>query len=272
MIPLSCINCCHNPLQLGSVGTVFGYCTRHRAVLNQPQLTTCGQLLRKDLLADSGRRQRAIHSQSFAPDHIATVADPDRSASKAGLVEKPNGQLPPDPVIEEVQNFGNLDSRIASMAALHRVPGARAEVAMLSLSRAYFGNCVARGGPWTAGVHLLYWTLGRLDADPALGATDLRGPIAFSLGHTIAVARWSLIAFRLAFVSDVGQEAESVQDRAGRLARLAGQAVKAAPGTDPDRLLDWLGKKKPGWSTALSAQRYAEIREQLHRTDPDAMA
>ena len=33
-----------------------------------------------------------------------------------------------DPVIEEVQNFGDLDSKIASMAALHRVPGARAEV------------------------------------------------------------------------------------------------------------------------------------------------
>ena len=61
MGPLSCVNCCHNPLQLGPVGTAFGYCTRHRAILNQPQLTTCGRLLRKDLLAESARRQSAIH-------------------------------------------------------------------------------------------------------------------------------------------------------------------------------------------------------------------
>lgn len=267
MIPLSCVNCCHNPLQLGSVGTAFGFCTRHQAVLNQPQLTTCGQLLRKDLLAESAARQRTIHRKSYSEERISMVMDPSLPASKRGLIEKPNGQLPADAVIEEVQNFGHLDSKIASMAALHRVPGVRAEVAMLSLSRGYFGNCIARGGQWTAGVHLLYWTLGRLDSNPVPEATDLRGPIAFSVGHTIAVARWTLIAFRLAFVGDVGSAAAQAKDKAGRLSRLPGQAAKATPGIDPDRLLGWLGQRRPIWSSALSAHRYAKLRQTLHQTD-----
>ena len=269
MIPLSCLDCCHNPLQLGPVGTAFGYCIRHRAVLNQPQLTTCGQLLRKDLLAESATRQRALHEKTYPVTRIVTVANPAQAAERRGLVEKPNGQLPPDPVVEEVLDFGNLDSKIASMAALHRIPSARAEVARLSLSRSYFANCAAQGGPWTAGVHLLYWTIGRLDADPAIGAADLRGPIAFSLGTTIAVARWTVIAFRLAFINDVSRLANAEQDAVGRLERLAGQAVRAAPGVDPDLILAWLSKKRPAWSTALSASRYGKLREQLHQQDAD---
>ena len=270
MVPLSCINCCHNPLQLGPVGTAFGYCTRHRVVLNHPQLTTCGQLLRKDLLAQSAQREQLAHQTSYPVERVVMVANPQQAAEKKGFVEKPNGQLPADAIIEEVQNYGCLDnSKIGSMAALHRISGARAEVAMLSLSRAYFGNCIAQGGPWTAGVHLLFWTLRRLDEDPSLRATDLRGPIAFSLGHTIAVARWTLLAFRLAFVSDVGRAAEESGDRVSKLARLPGQAIRAAPGIEPDRLLAWLGKKKAVWSSALSANRYAKIREELHRADSE---
>jgi hypothetical protein len=233
-------------------------------------LTTCGQLLRKDLLAESAQRERAIHAKSYPEDRVVTVAHPEQVASRKGYVEKPNGQLPAGPIIEELQNYGRLDSKIASMAALHRIPGTRAEVAMLSLSRGYFGNCIAQGGRWTAGVHLLFWTLGRLDQEPSIGATDIRGPIAFSLGHTIAVARWTVVAFRLAFVSDVGRAAGAEQDRAGKLARLPSQAVRAVPGVDPDRLLRWLGKKKSSWSSALSPHRYARLREELHHEETDA--
>jgi hypothetical protein len=269
VIPLSCVNCCHNPLQLGQLGTAFGYCTRHRAVLNHPQLTTCGQLLRKDLLAESATRQQAIHRQSYVDEFVVMVSKPGTHAAAPELVEKANGQLPADPVIEEAQNYGGVDSKIASMAALHRIPGARAEVARLSLSRAYFRNCRNRGGAWTAGVHLLHWTLARLDDDPSIDATDLRGPIAFSLGHTIAVARWTVIAFRLAFVSDVARAAKAESDRAGALATLAGKAMNAAPGTDPDRLLTWLREKRPTWSAALTPHRYAALREKLRRDDAD---
>ena len=170
-------------------------------------------------------------------------------------------------IIEEVQNYGRLDSKIGAMAVLRRMPGARAEVAMLSLSRAYFRNCVAHGGSWTAGIHLLFWTLKRLDEEPSIGATDLRGPIPFSLAHTLAVARWSLLAFRLAFVSDVGRVAAIEGDRVGRLARLPEQALRATPPVDPDLLLAWLGKKKPAWSSALSPHRYDQLRDKLHYED-----
>ena len=68
------------------------------------------------------------------------------SQDVSSALEQPNGQLPADPIIEEVQGYGQLDSKMASMAALHRIPGSRAEVAMLSLSRGYFGNCRAHGG------------------------------------------------------------------------------------------------------------------------------
>ncbi len=72
----------------------------------------------------------------------------------------------------------------------------------------------------------------------------------------------------LAFVSDVGRAADSANDRAGRLATLAGQAIKATPGTDPDRLLAWLQKKRPVWSGALSAKRYAELRRGMAGETP----
>ena len=269
MLPLSCVNCCHNPLQIGPVGTSFGFCTRHRVVLNHPELTTCGQLLRKDLLAESAGREQETHVRSYPEDRVLSVTLPDRGATQA-LVEKPNGQLPPDAVVEEVQDYGRLDSKIASMAALHRVPGARAEVAMLSLSRGYLSRCMARGGRWTAGVHLLFWTLERLDKDPRLEATDLRGPITGSLTRTIELARWTVVTFRLAFVSDVGHAAEREADPVRRLSKLPGQALDEVSGVNPDRLLDWLRRHKPSWSGALRQTRYREVREGLHREESEA--
>ncbi|MBI4700355.1 MAG: hypothetical protein HY744_04155 [Deltaproteobacteria bacterium] len=265
MQPLSCVNCCHNPLQIGPVGTAFGYCTRHRLILSHPERTTCGLLLRKDLLAESAAWEQAAHAKVYPKKRAVLVAEANVGALERGLAEKPNGQLPADAVIEEVQNYGHLGTKIATMAALHRVEGCRAEVAMVSLSRGYFRTCVERRGKWTSGVHLLRWTLDRLDVDPELAATDLRGPIGFSLAQTIAVARWTVLAFRLALVADVGRQAASEKDPVGRLANLAGEAARAAPPTDPGRLLSWLSRKRRTWNAALSPARYAELRGQLHR-------
>jgi hypothetical protein len=268
MLPLSCVNCCHNPLQLGAIGTPFGYCTRHRVVLNQPHLTTCGQLLRKDLLAESAERESAVHRTQYRTALVVLVAKPSQSAEKLGLVEKANGQLPADPVFEELKQYGSLDSKIASMAALKRVPGARAEIARLSLSRAYFRNCIKNKGSWTAGLHLLFWTLQHLDEEPVFAATDVRGPIVDTVSGTIAAARWTLLAFRLAFIGDVGRIAERDDDPAGRLAKLPVQAITAA-GDDPDKLLEWLGKKKPSWSSALPPNRYEKLSDELRREHPE---
>lgn len=266
MVPLSCLNCCHNPLQLGPVGTSFGYCTRHELLLTHPQLTTCGQLLRKDLLAASAERERALHAATYAEDHVALVTAPGVRAEARRFVEAPNGQLLADDVVEEVQQYGTQGSKIATMAALHRIRGARAEVAMLSLSRAYFANCVRGGGAWTAGVHLLFWTLKRLEENPALAATDLRGPIGHSLGQTIAVARWLVVTQRLALVSDVARQAAKDNDPVAKLGDLAIGAVKAGQGADPDELLGWLAGKRPAVRRALSPARYAELRKSLHES------
>lgn len=266
MIPLSCVNCCHNPLQLGSVGTAFGFCTRHRLLLLQPHTTTCGQLLRKDLLAESAGREQTIHVKTYSPRRVAPLASPAKDAAEASLVEAANGQLPHDQVVEEVQSFGRLDSKIATMAALHRIPGSRAEIAMLSLSRGYFRNCTQapRRGPWTSGLHLLFWTLDRLDVEPTIDATDLRGPIAHSLERTIALARWAIVALRLALVADVGRRAVAQRDPVGELAMLPFKAIEATRVPDADRLLAWLKRTKAQWRKPLSRERYGELRDRLH--------
>ena len=46
----------------------------------------------------------------------------------------------------------------------------RAELAMLSLGRAYVNRCGARGGRWISGLHLLWWT--RPDSVPPLVTTS----------------------------------------------------------------------------------------------------
>jgi hypothetical protein len=268
MEPLSCVNCCHNPLQLGLIGTAFGHCTRHRVVLIRPHLTTCGQLLRKDLLIESAERERVLHSGVYRENRVSLVMNPDAPATK--LVERSNGQMPTDAVFEEVQAYGTVDQKIGTMAALHRIAGPRAEVAMLSLSRAYVANCFRRDRKWKSGVHLLHWTLQKLDEEPIFSPTDLRGPLAFSLAQTNAIAKWTLIMFRLGLVADVAAYASKSQDPVGRLRRFAISASAIAPPTDPEKLLMWLSAKKSSWSRPLSQARYARLREELHKEEERA--
>ncbi len=267
MVPLSCVNCCHNPLQLGPIGTQFGYCTRHGLVLVSPQLTTCGQLLRKDLLAQSAGREQTLHRRSFVCDHVSLLSSPGARAESVHLVEAPNGQIPADPVVEEVREYGELESKIATMAALHRIPGVRAEVAMLSLSRAYFRTCTTRKGAWTSGIHLLNWTLGRLDAEQELVATDLRGPIV-TLEETVRLARWLLLTLRLAFVADVGEQARRVADPVGRFSVLVAEAIVSTQPDDPDRLCTYLRRRRAAWRKIFPQARYEKIQRSLHRRRP----
>jgi hypothetical protein len=183
MEPLSCVNCCHNPLQLGSIGTAFGHCTRHGVALVHPHATTCGQLLRKDLLIQSADRERRLHSKVYRTDRVSLVVAPEVDATY--LTERPSEQVPTDAIVEEVQAYGAVDKKIATMAALRRISGPRAEVAMLSLSRAYVANCFRRDRKWKSSVHLLFWTLQRLHEEPVFAPTDLREPLSFSLSQTI---------------------------------------------------------------------------------------
>jgi len=257
---LSCSNCCHNPLQLGPVGTAFGYCTRHRVVLREPHLLTCGQLLRKDLLGPRAASERARHAQRFAADRVAYVAEPD--VSTRDVVEKPNGRMPGDAVVDEVRDFGELDSKIASLAALRRIPGARAEAAMLSLGRGYFRNCVEHGGRWTAGVHLLRWTLDRLVDKPALEPTDLREPLGPSLARTVEIAVWYVVAMRLALITEIAAKA-GPGDPVARLSPLAERASRATEPGSGFEMLGWLSDRAPSIRRALPLSRYETLRRRL---------
>jgi hypothetical protein len=193
------------------------------------------------------------------------VVSPDTAATK--FVERTNGHTPTDAVIEEVQAYGMVDSKIGTMAALHRIAGPRAEVAMLSLSRAYVANCFRRDRKWTSGVHLLFWTLQRLDEEPIFAPTDLREPLAFSLAQTNAIAKWTLIMFRLGLIADVATYASVSHDIVARLKKFAINASAISSPTDPERLLAWLSAKKASWWRPLSPSRYARIREQLHEEE-----
>src|SRR4051812_1313620 len=106
MEPLSCINCCHNPLQLGPVGTAFGFCTRHRQTLLSPHLTTCGQLWRKDLQFMAAKREQSLHVRHFSPSRISVLADASRNAEDEELSEHDEESLAGDPVLEEVRDYG----------------------------------------------------------------------------------------------------------------------------------------------------------------------
>lgn len=266
MEPLSCSNCCHNPMQIGPLGTTFGFCTRHRLLLNAPNQTTCGQLYRKDLPAKRAEEERQFHQNSFSEEFVSLVADPQVHAKRRKLAELPNGALPSDAVFEDVRSFGRLDSKISSLAALRRDPGVRGEIAFLSLGRGYVRTCLARGGSWTSGVHLLWWTLGRLREKPIIAATDLREPAALSIAKLVSLAQWHVVAFRLILIDDIAQAGKD--DPVHRLSRVVRDAIaSSAPGI-ADSLLGQLSRQKGAFETALSPQRYEKLATGLHRDDP----
>lgn len=264
MEPLSCANCCHNPLQLGALGTSFGFCTKHRSLLPASNLTTCGQLLRKDLLAQRAREQGRIHRQSYRPGKIVVVGEPRRAAKDAGLVEVANGQVPHDDVIDDVIDYGRLETKVASLAVLWARPGTRAEVAMLSLGRGYFENCRSRGGKWTAGLHLAERVLRRLEKLPGIEATDLRGPVSAPLAKLVAGAQWSVVAQRLALLHDIGTAA-GPQDPVFAWVDLVGQAVANSAAGSGTSLLAVVHRHRRAFASALPRARYEELATELHK-------
>ncbi len=265
MLPLSCINCLHNPLQLGPIGTTFGFCTIHRVVLRAPESTTCGRQLRKDLLADSAAEVQEAHQERYPVGHVVLVTDPRISAADERLVEPPNGGLPDDPVVEEVLDYGELDSKVSSLAALRRVSGARAEVARLSLSRAYFSNCFKRDHRWTAGIHLLWWTLREAGNDPVLAASDLREePANLSMEEFVDLAKWYIVALRLSLMADIGSAA-GTREAVRQFAPLAEQAAASTKAGSGASLLQWIRRRRSVMQSAFPRERYQELRDALHR-------
>ncbi len=73
----------------------------------------------------------------------------------SSYIESDGRILESDPVSDVVAEYGEFDTKIESISQLRRIDGIRAEVAMLSLGRGYVRRCVARGGQWTSGLHML---------------------------------------------------------------------------------------------------------------------
>lgn len=208
---------------------------------------------------------REAQRKVFAEQEISLLADPSRRAAEDGLVDFQGAALG-DQVVEEVVGYGLLDSKMATMAALHRIGGVRAEIAMISLGRGYFQNCIARNGRWTAGVHLFHWTLSRINEDPVLAASDLLGPLTLPLARLIELAKWHIIAFRLVLVCDIAQHAAMEGDpHVGNLASLARDAAEKTQPGSTDSLLRWLRRKSRHIHDAFPPERYDTLRRELHK-------
>jgi hypothetical protein len=265
---LSCANCCFNALQFDTIGTAFGYCTEHRSVLRDSSELTCGRQFRKDLSLASAQEEHAIHKNEYPSSRIVFVRNtkaPDStsvSQSEQDLVV-----LRQDPVAQVVSEYGQLNSKIESLAQLRMLPGARAEVAQLALGRTYVRRCKERRGSWTSGIHLFWWTKLRLTHEPEIKPDDIRLELELPLARQVELAKWAVLMFRLTFLSDVGSHA-STAGHVRRLANLSEQAALATGSLSFSKLLKWV--KREGVKRvehALPQEEYIRLSKQLHHGD-----
>ncbi len=270
---ISCANCWYNPLQAGSLGSTFGYCVRHRVILRRPDETTCAWLTRKDLLLPSAQAEQQIHQRLFGPDTNLKVITTREAAGSALYQQENAGVLNGDRVVNLVTEYGDLDTKVESLAQLRATRGPRAELAMLSLARGYTGRCVSRDGTWTAGLHLVWWTRNKLEEDPSplITLEELRLQLPVSLKRQIELVQWSLVMLRLSFISDIGYHALPHKDPVGSLASLAEDAAAAIGTVSLRKLRPWIKKTAlPRFDEVLGFARYKKLARELHR-DPDDM-
>lgn len=269
MILLSCSNCWYNGLQYGALGLHMGFCVEHRVALKHADETTCGRQLRKDLDHASAVAANAKQRAHYSRDHVVHLRVEETRPTD---VDRDTHVLRRDPVGQAVESYGTLGAKIESLAILRATPGARAELARLSLSRSYVHRCVSRRGRWTAGIHLFWWTKLSLAEAPIVLPNDLRHePMAVSLERHAELAQWSVVMLRLLFLADVGGYAriQGIGNGVSRLADLHDEAAAGSGDVSLDKLLRWIqrdGKKRV--DEALPYSDYAELAQALHRARP----
>jgi hypothetical protein len=273
----SCQNCVFNPLQYGSVGGALGYCVEHELLLQDADHTTCGRLLRKDLQLGSAEAERARHEARFPLDAVvrlrqsgghepaAAHAVAPRPAPRGPAAGRREARGEGDAVLEVVADYGELHSKIESIAQLRRLPGARAAVARLSLGRAYVRRCRLRGGAWTSGLHQLWWAIDELEDPAAVTLSDLRTTEpAAPLSRQLELASWSIIMLRLTFIADVASNAGRAEPAVAALADLP-EAAAAEASTSLTKLRRWIkAKGAPMARAALPWERYRALGAALH--------
>ena len=272
MRPLSCVNCSFNGLQYDLVGSPVGYCTEHKRILQTPSELTCGRLFRKDLPLLSARREQQIHEVLFSPAAIFILRSrklangSTTSASKADL-----HVLQQDRVAAAVTNYGRLDTKIESLAQLSSLDGARADIALLSLSRVYVRRCKARGGKWTSGLHLLWWIRSRLTSDPLVDFQDIRIEAATPIARRVELAKWSILMLRLTVLSDFGEYAKDEGHSVKSLSNLAEDAAVETQVLSFRKLMRWISTTgKERIHRALPEDEYERLSQGLHRDEAGA--
>ena len=262
---LSCAYCSFNALQHGPLGLSVGYCVEHRVVLRCADETTCARQLRKDLSRQSREVAQAAHKKRFLD--VVQFIDSHEPAEDASSAERNSHRLEKDAVGEVATTYGLLESKFASLYQFRHIPGVRAELAMLGLGRGYVRRCVQRGGPWTSGLHLLWWTRVRLGAEPEIFIHDLRTYTAASFDRQFELAAWSVVMLRLHFISDVAAAAPST-DEVFTLADFVERAAEASETPDIQALMAWIHADGEALlQRCLPQARYEALRAALHKGD-----
>jgi hypothetical protein len=191
---------------------------------------------------------------------------------KNGATPRSAGQLDDDisllsgnETTEAVTEYGNLGTKIESLAVLRKAPGVMAEVARLSLSRTYVDRCVARGGDWTSGVHLYWWTREQMTDEPEVRAEDIRVETRLSLARQVDIAKWAVVMLRLVFMSDIGHHASN-HSRLAALRRMPERAAESTASLSFGKLIRWVRKEGIKIADqALSKKRYVTLARELHK-------
>lgn len=264
----SCQNCWFNGLQYGAVGLSVGFCVRHRKVLTLSDETTCGLHIRKDLGLARAKEVAKVHASVFEDNKIVRLRDKEIVSSDTSQSEKDIAFLRKDPVGEAVVEYGALGSKIESLSQLRSFETARSDLAMMSLGRAYVGNCVRQGGPWTSGIHLYWWTKKRLALIPDLQVIDIRHEASIKLSRYVELTAWSIMMLRLTFLDDIIQYAQRVDDDLGQVGDILHEAATNVPNLSTEKLSAWIKRFLiPALEAKLNYERYSAIARELHKKD-----
>ncbi|MGZ8216150.1 hypothetical protein [Methylomagnum sp.] len=245
----------------------------HKKILNVPDSSTCGLHLRKDLVVGRAKEISEIHKRHYSIEFVGRIVD---GKAYDGDVSDNNEDievLKKDSVADAVTDYGELGSTIESLAQLKATPGARAELAMLSLGRGYINNCISKNGRWTSGLHLYWWSRRRLTNIPEIKVEDLRSVGATQLSRQTDMTAWSLIMLRLTFIEDITTYAHQQGDPFGKIPSLTEQAALALNTFSLRNLAKWLKSEAiPQLDRYLPSSRYAELAKELHSGRVDAEA
>ncbi|WP_149574805.1 hypothetical protein [Xanthobacter oligotrophicus] len=264
----ACQNCWFNGLQYGSVGLSFGYCSRHRKVLNIADETTCGQHIRKDLGLARAQEVAAVHAKVYDEDKIVRITDNCEIGGDVSASGKDIKILRGDAVAGAVLDYGFLNSKIASFAQLKSMATIRSDVAMASLGRAYVKNCVSRGGKWTSGIHIYWWTKKRIAHIPELMVRDLRYSESIQISRQAELAVWSVMMLRLSLLDDIVGYARQQNDEVGDEGGITNRAANEVQVFNLRKLSKWILKELlPALDSRLDDKRYNELASELRREE-----